>query len=513
MGTNVQDVAARAKQLISERKYREAVRACRRVLLSKPDSVEVRLLLAQALLALGRHDEVRIEMQTLTRRSPSTGAAHRLLGEAYLRAGNKIDATRSLKQALLLDASDEEARELLEELDEVESPPMDTIDRWFGEDEPQTVEMSLDAHAPPATPPDLPNEPTVQVDPGIVGESKPAPRQKRTMIGMQAVTAPLEAPSTIVAKPPVAAPAPPAAPTAPKPISALAPTSPLPPQATATGRIRQRPGKRTMMGMPAFAPGAPPAPPVAPPPAASPPAASPAVPPSEEELASEDLMLEEAPAPIPRGATKELDSKLLPSSTEELSAEDLAPLASGPLAPSSTEELSAEDLAPLASRPSSTEELSDGDLSPLPPLEGEATQALLPSGLDALDDVPTHARPEEKTRTRSPSIADVPDRASFEDATHAARPGAKAPAPSFPSDPVEGPPGTAPLGTEPLPGPIGTEPLADVPLLSGEATRVPSEPIGLPPSAPASVPGPLPAMPSDLKPSRQPTGPMPVATP
>ena len=69
MGSSVQDVTARAKQLISERKYRDAVRACRRVLLSKPDAVPVRLLLAQALLALGRHDEVRIEMLALSKKA------------------------------------------------------------------------------------------------------------------------------------------------------------------------------------------------------------------------------------------------------------------------------------------------------------------------------------------------------------------------------------------------------------------------------------------------------------
>ena len=144
MGSSVQDVTARAKQLISERKYRDAVRACRRVLLSKPDAVPVRLLLAQALLALGRHDEVRIEMLALSKKAPDVGAAWRLLGEAYIRGGQPDAAAEALREALKLDPADDEARDLLEEVGEVDAPPkMETIDRWFG-GEPTHAEARID---------------------------------------------------------------------------------------------------------------------------------------------------------------------------------------------------------------------------------------------------------------------------------------------------------------------------------------------------------------------------------
>ncbi len=201
MGTNVQDVAARAKELIAERKYQDAVRACRRILLLRPDEAPARLLLAQALLALGRHDEVRLEMQALTRKDPGCVSAYRLLAEAHIRGGNKDAALRALEEALRLEPGDSEARELMEELDELEGPPpMETIERWFGNVEPATVEVVGDplgavptrAELPPVRG-ELAPTATVRTDPHFVSEpsTKPqVPRRKRTILGMPAVAQP-----------------------------------------------------------------------------------------------------------------------------------------------------------------------------------------------------------------------------------------------------------------------------------------------------------------------------------
>ena len=57
MGAASQELTERAKLLISERRYQDAVRACRRALLSQPGQIEIRLLLGEALLALERYDE------------------------------------------------------------------------------------------------------------------------------------------------------------------------------------------------------------------------------------------------------------------------------------------------------------------------------------------------------------------------------------------------------------------------------------------------------------------------
>ena len=363
MGTNVQDVAARAKQLISERKYQEAVRACRRVLLSRPNEVSVRLLLAQALLALNRHDEVRIEMQALTRKQPDIAAAHRLLAEAYMRSGQKDAAESSLKRALQLDAEDEDASDLMDELDEVEqAPPPETIDRWFT-NEPETVETpmappSTEVTSPPATEPASDQGPTVQLDPDFEREASKEhePRRerkpKRTMMGMGAIAAP-----------PAAAPPKPKIPSAPPPAK-LPPKSLPPPSGEIAGApTRAKRPKRTMLGMPAALPT-----------------------PSPTALTDEDSASIEPPLDT---GTDELDSEALElvaedvlkkDTTTELQAEDLA----GGIIDASTETLSTQEISLIQS---GTDELSAADIAlgevdpyeelaeGLPPLAGEATEA------------------------------------------------------------------------------------------------------------------------------------------
>ena len=140
-----QELTERAKLLIAERRYQEAVRACRRALLSQPDQVDVRLLLGEALLALSRYDEVRVEMMALLRKAPDRAEAHRLLGEAYLRDGRQSQAVESLRRAAQLDPSDEATRDLLAEAkdDEAGPPPSTTIERWFAEEAQPTVETAL----------------------------------------------------------------------------------------------------------------------------------------------------------------------------------------------------------------------------------------------------------------------------------------------------------------------------------------------------------------------------------
>lgn len=351
MGTNVQDVAARAKQLISERKYQEAVRACRRVLLSRPNEVSVRLLLAQALLALNRHDEVRIEMQALTRKQPDVAAAHRLLAEAYMRGGQKDAAESALKRALQLDAEDEDASDLMDELDEVEQTPApETIDRWFT-DEPATIETPMappsSEESPPATEPmGGDHSPTVQLDPEFEREASkehdPKRGAKRTMMGLGAITAPEVTPPK------------PKLPSAPPPAK-LPPKSLPPPSGEIAGtptRAKRGP-KRTMLGMPAALPT-----------------------PSPTPLTDDDSLDSGVKAAVDTG-TSELDSSAL-----ELVAGDLAP---GGLLDASTETLSTQEISLIEQ--SGTDELSAGDLvlgevdpyaelaEGLPPLQGEATEA------------------------------------------------------------------------------------------------------------------------------------------
>ena len=439
MGSSVQDVTARAKQLISERKYRDAVRACRRVLLSKPDAVPVRLLLAQALLALGRHDEVRIEMLALSKKAPDVGAAWRLLGEAYIRGGQPDAAAEALREALKLDPADDEARDLLEEVGEVDAPPkMETIDRWFG-GEPTHAEARIDEirppdeQAPPATGPSIDAPASVELDPEFEAEAtsaehdvsglpsapptpSPAKPRKRTLLGLPA------APRPGAARPPGAglpsAPPPPGMPkpSAPPPPGVPKPSAPPPPgvsKPSAPPPRHPRPPKRTVMGFGA----APPAPAPAPTPAS----------PGTEELDLDEAMVDD-------GGTAELspDDLLSASGTSPLSTDDLAPIDSDPYADlgeglpplegDATQARGAEvdDLPgePTQGRPPVHDGFGGGDVfdEGLPPLAGEATMARAP---EDFEDEGT--RPAKGLRAAPPGAPPPAAPADFEEETTAAR--------------------------------------------------------------------------------------------
>ncbi|MCU0671380.1 MAG: tetratricopeptide repeat protein [Myxococcota bacterium] len=422
MGPNAQDGAARAKQLVSERKYQDAVRACRRLLLSRPDHVDVRVLLGQALLALGRHDEVRIEMQALLKRSPLVAPAHRLLGEAFLRARQTDNAAASLKEALRLDPEDDDARELLDELGEVdEMPPAETIERWFPE-EPTRVE----AEAAPAIPAPSAPPPSVELSDDLRDEitrtsEQAAPVRKKTLLGLAAVPPPVQSPaqppsSTPRASGPLPSPTSPAVVAPPKPSvpppppGGSAPTAAPPPSSSGTVTAARpapaRSPKATMIGgfsLPS--PGAPSAPrapgghasaPIAPAPFAPAPIA-PA--PARSAPASTTPSATSSPF-APMGSIPSLSSS-------DLESADSGELMSSEILPASTGDLELEELrtgsselaasVPLV-RPDPYEHLA----AEPPPLEGEATDARRPLEEDDLED--DEELPGEPTRGRPPVL-------------------------------------------------------------------------------------------------------------
>jgi tetratricopeptide (TPR) repeat protein len=144
------------KRAIAERRYDEAIRDARRLVLESDKHPETQLLLGEALLAAGRNDEARVEMLALVRERPEESAAHRLLGEAYLRDRQLDPARASLRRAVELDPDDEAARDLLLEADsEVAAPMSSTVERWMGAAEPATTEMTMPEYleeAPAMTP-------------------------------------------------------------------------------------------------------------------------------------------------------------------------------------------------------------------------------------------------------------------------------------------------------------------------------------------------------------------------
>ncbi|HEY3356132.1 MAG TPA: tetratricopeptide repeat protein [Polyangia bacterium] len=88
-----------AKVLIARRQYQEAIKVCRLGLLHNPTLVEGRVILAQALMALGRHDEVLAEMRVALETTPDHGDALLIQGEALYLKGDFQQAEEVLRRA------------------------------------------------------------------------------------------------------------------------------------------------------------------------------------------------------------------------------------------------------------------------------------------------------------------------------------------------------------------------------------------------------------------------------
>ncbi|MCC6993284.1 MAG: tetratricopeptide repeat protein, partial [Deltaproteobacteria bacterium] len=106
----------RARGLIGRRQYQEAVKVCRLGLLSHPTLVEGRIVLASALLELGRHDEVLAEMRVALDLAADSPHAHILKGEAFLRKGDLKQAEEALLAARKLDPKNDRIAQLIAEV-------------------------------------------------------------------------------------------------------------------------------------------------------------------------------------------------------------------------------------------------------------------------------------------------------------------------------------------------------------------------------------------------------------
>lgn len=153
MPNDAEDLLKDAKSKLAARNYAEAVRICRRVIMSFPKDIDARLLLANALMALAKYSEVRAEMIKLLQDSPQLHVAHRLLGEAYLRDGQLGHAKDALRQTLRLEPKDVIAKELLLEAENDDAfVDQGTVARWFPEEAIATRSMAQHASLKPQEP-------------------------------------------------------------------------------------------------------------------------------------------------------------------------------------------------------------------------------------------------------------------------------------------------------------------------------------------------------------------------
>lgn len=92
------DFVTRGQALVTSGQYQEAVKVCRLGLLGRPTTVEGRVVLGQALLALKRYDEVLAEMRVALELDHASQAAQVLKAEALLRKGDGSGAFEALSK-------------------------------------------------------------------------------------------------------------------------------------------------------------------------------------------------------------------------------------------------------------------------------------------------------------------------------------------------------------------------------------------------------------------------------
>jgi tetratricopeptide (TPR) repeat protein len=92
------DFVNRGQALVTSGQYQEAVKVCRLGLLGRPTTVEGRVVLGQALLALKRYDEVLAEMRVALDLDHASVPALLLKAEALVRKGQRVAALEVLDE-------------------------------------------------------------------------------------------------------------------------------------------------------------------------------------------------------------------------------------------------------------------------------------------------------------------------------------------------------------------------------------------------------------------------------
>ncbi|MGE0402764.1 MAG: tetratricopeptide repeat protein [Kofleriaceae bacterium] len=108
------------------------MKVCRLGLLGRPTTVEGRIVLGQALLALKRYDEVLAEMRVALDLDHSSAPAQTLKGEALLKKGDVQAAIDQLKKAQALAPGDPRVKQLLDEASRGGGPKMSTTHPAIG---------------------------------------------------------------------------------------------------------------------------------------------------------------------------------------------------------------------------------------------------------------------------------------------------------------------------------------------------------------------------------------------
>jgi tetratricopeptide (TPR) repeat protein len=117
------DFVSRGQALVAAGQFQEAVKVCRLGLLGRPTTVEGRVVLGSALLALKRYDEVLAEMRVALELDHTAVPAHTLKAEALLKKGDMAAAAEALATAQQLAPGDPRVLQLLSETQKPSARP------------------------------------------------------------------------------------------------------------------------------------------------------------------------------------------------------------------------------------------------------------------------------------------------------------------------------------------------------------------------------------------------------
>jgi tetratricopeptide (TPR) repeat protein len=178
----------KVRKMVMERRFQEAVKLARLVLLSEPRHVECRLLLAQALISLARYDEVITETEVILELAPDEETAWTLKGEALFFKAQFLAAMKALQKASELRPDDQKVQRLLQEIQLSQQPGLEPDQHFVtgatrsyplpeeqaGEDDPtDVIDMSSEI-AMEGDPPDPPPPEPATAEPEIAKLAEPA---------------------------------------------------------------------------------------------------------------------------------------------------------------------------------------------------------------------------------------------------------------------------------------------------------------------------------------------------
>ena len=126
MGDKISSNKDKLQEMVAERRFQDAVRLARLTLLSTPQDIDSRLLLAKSLMSLARYDDVLAEAQVALELDESRGEAWTLKGEALFFKGAYSKALASLNKAKKLFPNDKKVNRLIDEIQLTQDPDEDT---------------------------------------------------------------------------------------------------------------------------------------------------------------------------------------------------------------------------------------------------------------------------------------------------------------------------------------------------------------------------------------------------